>query len=68
MTQKRKLSTAAVILVVIVIAILASSNLFGEVGSDPLQGNSTQSPTIVVTQLAEPQSELAWDCPGCPGG
>lgn len=68
MTQKRKLSTAAVVLVVILIAIITLGKLFGGAVIEPLQGNSNPSPTIVVTQLAEPQSELAWDCPGCPGG
>jgi hypothetical protein len=68
MTQKRKLVTAAVVLMALCLAIFTSGKLFGGAAIEPLQGNSNPSPTIVVTQLAEPQSELAWDCPGCPGG
>lgn len=68
MTQKRKLILGAVILVALVFAIITSTKMFGEAKVDPFRGSNTQSPTIVVTQMVEPHSELAWDCDGIPCG
>jgi hypothetical protein len=40
--------------------------LSGEVTTTSPWGSNSSTPTIVVTQPAPIEGQLAWECPGCP--